>query len=94
MCVCVQVEKNIFFDALPSEIQVCTNRYAIATVPLNSVSSKRKLVFCESVGEIHGYAAGRGIDVEQLQAVILATMDVGREIVEAADTETERLWKR
>ena len=51
-------------------------------------------MFCESVGESHGYAAGRGIQVEELQAVVVAVVGVGKEIVEAADTEIERLQKR
>jgi len=52
-------------------------------------------VFCESVGEADGYAgAGRGIRVEEVQTVVLAAMAVGREIVEAADTQVERLQKR
>ena len=58
------------------------------------MSSKRKVVFCESVGESHGYAAGRGIQVEELQAVVLAVVGVEKEIAEAADTEIERLQKR
>ena len=51
-------------------------------------------MFCESVGDADGYAAaGRGIRVNEVQAIVLAAMAVGKEIVEAADTQVERLRK-
>jgi len=84
------VEKTIFFDALPNEIQVTTNRYAIATVPLNSVSDKRKVVFCESVGLTEGYGAGRGIEASELQRMIKAAMRVAIDITDAANAEVEK----
>ena len=88
-----QVEKTIIFDALPSEIVVATNRYAIATVPLNSVSDQWKLVFCESLGVNEGYSAGRGIDPSELQRVISAAVKVSKEFMEAADAEVQRIRK-
>ena len=86
-----QVDDTIFFDALPSEILVTTNRYSVATVPLNSVSKKRKVVLCESVGLTEGYAAGRGVDPEKLQKMVQMAVQVGREVMEMADTEVERI---
>jgi hypothetical protein len=76
---------------LPSEILVTTDRYAIATVPLNSVSEKRKVVFCESVGLTEGYSAGRGIQLDDLQGIINLAMKVGSEVVESGDAEVERI---
>jgi exosome complex RNA-binding protein Rrp42 (RNase PH superfamily) len=88
----VKVEKTIFFDASPSEILVTTNRYAIATLPLNSISEKQKVVFCESVGLTEGYAAaGRGIESSELQKMIIEAMKVGKEIIDAGDAEVERI---
>ena len=84
------MESTIFFDALPNEILVTTNRYAIATVPLNSVSDRWKLVFCQSVGLADGYSAGRGIEVSQLPKIIKAAVNVGKEIIEAGDAEVEK----
>jgi exosome complex RNA-binding protein Rrp42 (RNase PH superfamily) len=86
----LQVEKTIFFDALPSEILVTTNRYAVATVPLNSVSERRKVVFCESVGLTEGYAAGRGLVPSELKRMVRAAMEVGEQVIEASDAEVER----
>jgi exosome complex RNA-binding protein Rrp42 (RNase PH superfamily) len=86
-----QVDKTIFFDATASEILVTQNRYAIATVPLNSVSTKRKVVFCQSVGTVDGYGAGRGIERGELTRMVRAVMDVCEDVVEAADKEVERL---
>jgi hypothetical protein len=76
---------------LPSEILVTTNQYAIATIPLNSVSEKRKVVFCESVGLIEGYSAGRGMQLDGLQEIINLAMRVGSELVESGDAEVERV---
>jgi hypothetical protein len=87
------VEKTVFFDALPSEILVTTNRYAIATVPLNSVSEKRKVVLCESVGLTEGYSAGRGVELDELQRIINLAMKVGKEVVDAGDAQVEQLQK-
>ena len=87
------MEKTVFFDALPSEILVTTNRYAIATAPLNSVSEKRKVVFCESVGLTEGYSAGRGIELDELQRIINLAMKVGKEVVDAGDAQVEQLLK-
>ena len=70
---------------------MCCGRYAIASVPVNSLSEKQKLVFCESVGRAEGYAAARGISAEELGRVVKAAMEVGRGIIEAADAEVERL---
>lgn len=83
----------MFFDALPSEILVTTNRYAIATVPLNSMSEKRKVVFCESVGLTEGYSAGRGIELDELQRIINLAMKVGKEVVDAGNAQVEQLLK-
>ena len=83
----------MFFDALPSEILVTTSRYAIATVPLNSVSEKRKVVFCESVGLREGYSAGRGIGLDELQRIINLAMKMGEEVVDAGDAQVEQLLK-
>ena len=83
----------MFFDALPSEILVTTNRYAIATVPLNSVSEKRKVVFCESVGLTEGYSAGRGIELNELQRIINLAMKMGKEVVDEGDAQVEQLLK-
>ena len=68
-----------------------TNRYAIASVPLNSLLEKRKVVFSESVGLMEGYSTGRGIELDELQNVINIAMIVGKEVVEAADIEVERI---
>ena len=87
------MEKTIFFDATPSEILVTNNRYAIATVPLNSVTDKRKMVFCESVGLTEGFGAGRGIKLSEIQGLITAAVEVAKEIIEAVDTEVERIHK-
>lgn len=70
---------------------VTTNRYSVATVPLNSVSEKQKVVFCESVGLAEGHAAGRGVEPEKLQKMVQMAMQVGREVMEIANTEVERL---
>jgi hypothetical protein len=75
---------------LPNEILVTTNRYAIATVPLNSVSDKWKVVFCQSVGLADGYCAGRGIQPSELQRIVKLAVDVGKEIVHAADIQVEK----
>ena len=83
----------MFFDASPSEILVTTNRYAVASVPLNSVSEKRKVVFCESVGLTEGYSAGRGIELDELQRIITLAMKVGKEVVDAGDAQVEQLLK-
>lgn len=89
------MEKTIFFDASPSEILVTTNRYAIATLPLNSISEKRKVVFCESVGLTDGYAAsGRGIESSELQRMITEAAKVGKELIDAGDAEVERISKQ
>lgn len=52
------------------------------------------MVFCESVGGIEGYAAGRGLDPEELQRMIKLSMKVGNELTEAADKEVELLLNR
>jgi hypothetical protein len=85
------VDTTIFFDALPSETLVTTGRYAIATVPLNSLSDRRKVVFCTSVGLTEGYAAGRGVELSQLQKMIHAASLVAKQVVEGGDAEVERL---
>jgi len=70
---------------------VCSNRYAIASVPLNSLSENQKLVFCESVGRAEGYSAARGISAGDLGRMVKTAMEVRKGIVEAADAEVERL---
>lgn len=70
---------------------MCSNRYAIASVPLNSLSENRNLVFCESVGRADGYGAARGISAGDLGRVVKVAMEVGRGMIEAADAEVERL---
>lgn len=87
------MEKAVFFDATPSEILVTNNRYAIASVPLNSVTDKRKVVFCESVGLSEGYGAGRGIELSEIQGLISTAVEVAKEFIEAVDTEVERILK-
>lgn len=86
-----KIEKTIIFDASPSEIQVTTNSYAIASVPLNSMTDKRKIVFCEAMGGSEVYGAGRGIDSSELQRVMKVAIQIGREFVETADAEVKRL---
>ena len=87
----LELEKTIFFDASPSETLVCTNRYAIATVPLNSVSEKQKVVFCESVASSDGYGAGRGIELSELQRMITAAMKMSKEVIEAGNNQIEQI---
>ena len=84
------MENTIFFDALPNEILVTTNRYAVATVPLNSASDRWKVVFCQSVGSSDGYSAGKGIAVSELQKIVKAAVNVGKEIIQAGDAEVEK----
>ena len=86
-----KVADTIFFDASPAEIQVCSNRYAIATVSLNSVSDRRKLVFFESVGAIDGYATGRGINPDELQRMVRLAMKLSTELIDATDKQVESI---
>jgi hypothetical protein len=72
---------------------VTTARYAIASAPLNSVSERRKVVLCESVGSAEGYSAGRGINLVEFQKMVQMALQVGKEIMESGDTEVERLQK-
>jgi hypothetical protein len=60
-------------------------------VPLNSVSVRRKVVFCESVGSTDGYSAGRGVEGTELQRMIRAAMEMGEQVTEAANAEIERI---
>ena len=50
-------------------------------------------MFCESVGLTEGYSAGRGIQPEELQRILTIAMEVGKEVVDAADAEVERISK-
>jgi hypothetical protein len=90
----MEVDRTIFFDALPSEILVCTNRYAIASVPLNSLSAKQRLIFCESVGKGEGYASSCGISTEELERVVKMAMEVVKDIVNAANMQVEELLQQ
>ena len=68
-------------------------RYAIATVPLNSLSDRRKVIFCQSVGSTNGYGAGKGVELSDLQRMIQEALKVAKEVVEAADNEVEGFLK-
>ena len=72
---------------------VTTARYAVASAPLNSVSERRKVVFCESVGLAEGYSAARGIKLVEFQKMVQMALQVGKEIMESGDIEVERLQK-
>ena len=63
----------------------------MASAPLNSVSDRRKVVFCESVGMAEGYSAGRGIKLEEFTRMVQMALQVGKEITESGDAEVGRI---
>lgn len=65
----------------------------MASAPLNSVSDRRKVVFCESVGLAEGYSAGRGVKLEEFTKMVQLALQVGKEIMESGDAEVERIQK-